>query len=110
MTEYVNMWRNFANFHDRTTVRGYWMAFLINFLIAMGISLLMAVIPLLVVVEFVYGLAVLVPSISIIVRRLRDAGKGWYHIFWAVLPLIGTIILIILLIKPSIEPDLRAVV
>jgi len=48
-----------------------------------------------------WGLAVLIPSLAVSVRRLRDADRPWYNLFWALLPLIGTIILIVKFCKPS---------
>jgi len=92
------MWKNYANFADRTTVRGYWMAFLFNFIA----GFILGWIP---VVNFLYGLAVLVPGLAIGIRRLRDAGKHWTNIFWILLPLAGVIIYIVFLCKPSVPDD-----
>ena len=100
MPEYVNMWKNYVNFEARTTVRGYWMAFLFNFIVGIIISII-ARVPALGFLSWVYSLAVFLPSTAIIVRRLRDAGKSWANIFWLFLPLVGVIILIVLLCKPS---------
>ena len=49
----------------------------------------------------VWGIIVLLPSLAVTVRRLRDAGYGWAPLLWLLLPLIGTIILIVLLAQPS---------
>jgi len=105
MTEFINMWKNYVNFGDRTTRRGYWMAALFNFIIAVVISVLAQFVPALGIVSLLYGLAVLLPGLAIAVRRLRDAGKKWTNIFWVFLPFIGVIIYIILLCKPSVESD-----
>ena len=102
MNEYLDMWKNFANFNDCTSRRGYWMAYLFNFLAA----LLLGVIAGFLHMEFLgtlYGYAVLIPSLAITVRRLRDAGFHWANLFWAFLPVIGTIILIVKLCKPSAQ-------
>ena len=101
MNEYVAMWKNFANFSDRTSRRGYWMAFLINFIIGLVLSVIIAIIPKLGFISTIYGLAVLIPSLAIAVRRLRDAGKHWGWIFITLVPAVGWIILIIMLCKPS---------
>jgi uncharacterized membrane protein YhaH (DUF805 family) len=99
------MWKNYVNFSARTDKRGYWMAFLFNFLAAMILGIIGQIIPMLIILSSVYSLAVLVPGIGISVRRLRDAGLPWQNIFWAFLPIVGTVILIIKLCKPSIEDD-----
>ncbi|HUG51593.1 MAG TPA: hypothetical protein VLZ78_11410, partial [Terrimesophilobacter sp.] len=33
------------------------------------------------------------PSLAVTVRRLRDAGYQWGHIFWLLLPVAGVIVL-----------------
>ena len=96
------MWQNFANFSDRTDRRGYWMAFLINFIIGLVLSAIVAILPKLAFISTIYGLAVLIPSLAICVRRLRDAGKHWAWIFIPFVPIVGWIILLIMLCKPSV--------
>ncbi len=102
MQEYIAMWKNYANFHDRTTVRGFWMAFLFNFLAGLVLGILTAILPVLGFLTGLYSLAVLVPGLAICVRRLRDAGKAWYCIFLSFIPLVGAIILIVFLCKQSV--------
>ena len=48
-----------------------------------------------------FGLVVLVPSLAVTVRRLRDAGRSWTELFWLLLPVAGLIILIVHLAGPS---------
>jgi uncharacterized membrane protein YhaH (DUF805 family) len=48
-----------------------------------------------------WSLAVLLPSLAVAVRRLRDAGHHWANLFWALVPLAGIIVLIIFWIQPS---------
>ena len=105
MTEWINMWKNYVNFSDRTNVRGYWMAFLFNFIAGLILAAIGRAIPFLLFLGSLYSLAILLPGIGIAVRRLRDAGKAWTNIFWAFLPIVGTVILIVFLCKPSIDDD-----
>jgi len=48
-----------------------------------------------------WDLAVLLPTLAVTVRRLRDAGFGWGHVLWALLPVAGQIILAILCAQPT---------
>ena len=48
-----------------------------------------------------WSLAVLLPSLAVTVRRLRDAGRRWTELFWLLLPIVGAIILIVHLCDPS---------
>ena len=95
---YVDMWKNFANFSGRTTVGGYWWAYLANFIVTIVLNLIGVE-----VLVTVYSLASLIPTLSICIRRLRDAGKGWGWVFINLIPLVGTIIFIVMLCKPSVD-------
>lgn len=44
----------------------------------------------------IYMLALLIPSIAIMVRRLRDSGYHWALIFLALIPYLGSFIIFIL--------------
>jgi uncharacterized membrane protein YhaH (DUF805 family) len=44
-----------------------------------------------------WSLVVLLPSLAVGVRRLRDAGRGWGHVLWILLPVAGLIVLVVLL-------------
>jgi uncharacterized membrane protein YhaH (DUF805 family) len=96
---YVDMWKNFANFSGRTTVAGYWWAYLVNFIV----STVIGFIP---YVGFIYGLVAIIPGLAITVRRLNDAGKHWAWIFISLVPLAGAIILIVMLCKPSVNSNI----
>ncbi|MEP1500313.1 DUF805 domain-containing protein, partial [Nonlabens ulvanivorans] len=48
-----------------------------------------------------YTLATIIPSLAVIVRRLHDTGRsGWFY-FISMIPLVGTVILLIWLIEDS---------
>ena len=97
---YVDMWKNFANFSGRTDVGGYWWAYLGNIIVSIVLGLIGVE-----VLITVYSLATLIPTLSIAVRRLRDAGKGWGWLFINLVPLVGWIIFIIMLCKPSVNSN-----
>lgn len=100
MKEYLDFWRNYANFSDCTSRRGYWMAYLINFLIAFAIGFVASAAELTFLASL-YSLATLVPGLAIQVRRLKDAGYKWTSLLWIFLPLAGSIILLVRLCKPT---------
>ena len=101
MQEYLEMWARYFDFEGRTSVRGYWMAFLFNFLVGIVLGIIVNV-PGLTLISALYSLAAMIPGLALCVRRLRDAGCHWANIFWPCLPLVGTIILIIKLCKQSV--------
>ena len=52
----------------------------------------------------VWSIAVLLPSLAVTVRRLRDTGREWTQLLWLLLPIVGLIILIVQLAEPSVVP------
>ncbi|MCL2816984.1 MAG: DUF805 domain-containing protein [Clostridiales bacterium] len=129
MTEYLNMWKNYKNFSGRTTVRGYWMATLFNFIISLSLGVIMGIIVLIIpslkpslnFLTYLYSAALFVPGLALCIRRLRDAGKEWYDLLWvaaptivgvklkgmggALLVLIGIVIHVILFCQPSVADN-----
>ena len=98
MTEFINLWKNYVNFSDRTTRKGYWMALLFWFIIYIVLIVLMTIVQALAILLGLFALASIVPLIAAQVRRLRDAGKEWWWMFIPVANLIFTIM-------PSVPDD-----
>ena len=93
---YALAFKRYADFRGGTTRPEFWWFFLVNVLIKsvlqfIGIPLLF----------LIYGLVVLIPEIAIWVRRLHDAGYSSWNMLWFLLPVIGWVILLILLCKPT---------
>ena len=104
MTEFKAFWQNYVNFSDRTNRRGYWMAFLFLLIAAFVIGIIAGVTGL-TVLSMIWSLAILVPSLAMAIRRLRDAGMHWAWIFINVIPAIGQIAYLVFLCRPSVEQD-----
>ncbi len=110
MDWYLMALKKYAEFQGRAQRKEYWMFTLFNFL---AMVLLGAVGALLGgggegglgdVLQGLYGLGVLVPGIAVTVRRLHDIGKsGWWGLV-ALIPLIGSLILIYFAVKDS-QPE-----
>jgi len=49
----------------------------------------------------IWAAAVLIPSLAVTVRRLRDAGKDWTNILWIVVPVAGFVVLLVKLAAPT---------
>ena len=50
-----------------------------------------------------WGVATLLPHLAVAVRRLRDAGYGWTHLLWGLIPVAGLFILAMFLAQPTKE-------
>jgi uncharacterized membrane protein YhaH (DUF805 family) len=57
-------------------------------------------------ISLLYSLAVLLPGLAVLVRRLHDIGKGGGWIFITLIPLVGFIWMLVLLVTDS-EGDNR---
>lgn len=99
--EYVTMWQKWNDFEGRSSVRDYWMAILINWLVIMILGALGQGFRIFNLIDAMYGIAVIVPSLAIFVRRMHDINKSGWNILWLLIPLFGWIYLIYLLIQPS---------
>jgi uncharacterized membrane protein YhaH (DUF805 family) len=51
----------------------------------------------------IWNLGVLLPTLAVTVRRLRDAGLHWAWILIGLVPLVGWVVLIVLLARPGVE-------
>ena len=109
MKEYLDMWKNYANFQGRTSIRGYWMAFLFNCIASTILTIIGKAVPALTFLTSIYSLAIVVPSLSIAIRRVRDGGKKWSCILLPLIPLVGWIIYIVKLCAPTVAEPVEAV-
>ena len=93
----------YATFEGRARRSEYWYFFLFNFIVTMVISVLVNALSLPPFISGLVSLALLVPGLAVAWRRFHDIGKSgaWYLL--SLIPIIGTIIVIIWLCKDS-EP------
>ncbi|OSS42867.1 Integral membrane protein [Desulfurella amilsii] len=77
---YLLAFKNYINFEGKATRKEFWYFHLVNFIIIATLLLLSyLIIPYLVGLYWLYSLAIVVPNVSLFVRRLHDIGKsGWY--------------------------------
>ena len=101
---YKEFWKRYVDFDGTSSRPKFWYAVLINAIISFAINSFSHISSLKIalnVVDSLWGIAVLIPSLALALRRLRDAGKNLANIFWILLPIIGWIILIVLYCQPS---------
>ena len=94
---YLEALKKYAVFSGRARRKEYWYFVLFTFLIGVALGF----VDMTGVLGNVYTLAVLIPSITVDVRRLHDTDhSGWW--LWIVLvPLIGAIVLLVFLVSDS---------
>jgi uncharacterized membrane protein YhaH (DUF805 family) len=99
---YLDVLKRYVDFSGRTGRKEFWMFTLINFVVAVGVFAADRLIlgeDTLPYLYCLYGVAVLLPVLSVTVRRLHDIdfSAWWYLIVF--IPLVGGIVLLILLVK-----------
>ncbi|MGZ9836528.1 DUF805 domain-containing protein [Streptococcus sp. V940] len=124
---YKNFFKGYAEFTGRSTRPDYWWVWLGNFILSIPfwviyiytvfLSAVMdsvsdsaseaafMIFGLVAIIYVVFYLAILVPTIALTIRRLRDAGFHWAFIFLRFAPMVGGIALLILLAMPTKETE-----
>lgn len=103
MNWYLKVLKQYADFTGRARRKEYWMFFLVH----IGVSIVAMILDNLLGLTFMgigygplyllYGIAVILPGIAVGIRRLHDVGKSGWMLLIALIPLIGSIWLIVLM-------------
>jgi len=106
MNWYLDVLKNkYATFDGRARRKEYWMFFLFNILVAIGLGIVEALIGTAGLIGGLYGLAVLIPGIAVTVRRLHDTSRSGWWILIVLIPAVGTLILLIFMVLDSQPGD-----
>lgn len=112
---YKKYWMGYVDFTGRSTRSDYWLAVLANTIVSIILFTVIIVVivfdspgsdyhvilNLLYLLVMTYFPASFIPSISLQVRRLRDAGFHWALIFLRFASVIGDIVLLVLSCQPT---------
>lgn len=107
MDNYIEVLKKYAVFSGRASRKEYWMFMLVNVLVMFGLNFLSVIFDssILRVPAFLYILAVLIPSLAVYVRRLHDTNHSAWWILLGLIPIVGSIILLIFLVTDSQAGD-----
>jgi len=103
MNWYLKVLKNYAVFRGRARRKEYWMFVLFYLIFAIVAVILDNVLGTAIenigygLFYILYVLAVLIPYLAVTVRRLHDVGKSGWMILIALIPLIGSIWLLVLM-------------
>jgi len=110
---YLEALRKYAVFSGRSRRKEYWTFFLVNFVVVTALLLVDQQIGTFDpetgagLLNALYTLALLLPSIAVAVRRLHDTDRVGWWVLLSLIPIIGSIILIFFLIQDSTAGDNR---
>jgi uncharacterized membrane protein YhaH (DUF805 family) len=102
----TTVFRKYAEFTGRATRPEFWWWALFNLLVAAALNFFNVIrigdnAYLGSLLAGLWGVAVLLPNLAVTVRRLRDSGYGWGHLFWILVPIAGIFVLIAFLAQPT---------
>ena len=105
MLWFLKVLNQYSDFDGRARRKEYWMFVLFNMVFGIAASILDTVLGLTWgalgygLIQAVYGLAMLIPGLAVCVRRLHDTGRSGWILLVVFIPIIGTIWILILLLK-----------
>ena len=88
---YFEVLKKYAVFTGRAGRKEYWMFVLFNLIIMIVLAIIEGLAGSPGVIGGLYGLAVLLPSIAVSVRRLHDTNRSGWWVFISLVPVVGVI-------------------
>ncbi|MGW7272044.1 DUF805 domain-containing protein [Streptomyces sp. NPDC054864] len=104
MGTYLRGWTRCFDFWAVSPRAEFWVFVALNALISLTLKLIADPVGIGLILYYVFSFAIIIPSFAVAVRRLRDGGNSPWLILFLLLPLIGTVILIVLWLQKSQGP------
>ena len=103
---YLDVLKKYAVFNERARRKEYWMFFLFNIIICFVLGFVEGLLGIAAgsgtgVLSILYVLAVLIPGIAVSVRRLHDTNRSGWWLLIGLVPLIGSIVLLVFMVQDS---------
>ena len=92
---------HYAKFDGRASRPAFWWWFLFGVLVAIGANIIDAILGTWGVVNGLAGLALLLPNLSVAIRRLHDTDHSGWWILIGLIPIVGFIVLLIFYLRES---------
>lgn len=109
---FKNFWKNAFMINGRMSRSDFWWAYLANILFAMVIGFVLGFMDGILgkifitnIILLVYYVAFFVGSLTAEIRRLHDTNRSGWFVLISLIPLIGSIILLVFLCSPTVEPN-----
>jgi uncharacterized membrane protein YhaH (DUF805 family) len=96
---YLEVLKKYTLFTGRARRSEYWYFVLVSFVITLVLGIVDAILRKMVgmgPLGMLYGLAVLVPSIAVAIRRLHDTDRSGWWLLLALVPLVGLVLIVFL--------------
>ncbi len=107
MNWYFEVLKKYAVFSGRARRKEYWFFVLFNIIVSIILAVIDGVTGTLDpesgmgLLGLIYTLAILIPALAVSVRRLHDTGRSGWWLLILLIPLIGTIVILIFMVQDS---------
>jgi uncharacterized membrane protein YhaH (DUF805 family) len=110
MNAYISVLTHYAVFQGRAQRKEFWMFVLFDTIIGIILNIIDVIIMSNITgsinwLTIIYALALLIPSISVTVRRLHDTDHSGWWFFILLIPILGAILLFVFMILDSDSPE-----
>jgi uncharacterized membrane protein YhaH (DUF805 family) len=111
MNWYLEVMKKYAVFSGRARRKEYWFFILFNMIFAIVAMIVDNVLGIAIEglgygpIYILYGLAILLPNLGVLVRRLHDVGKSGWFFFITFIPIVGAIWLLVLLCRDGVQGE-----
>ena len=103
MNWYLKVIRNYTGFSGRARRKEYWMFALFNIIFSTILTIIDKSLKLNIsytqygILNTLYSLAIFLPSLAVMVRRLHDIGKSGWYIFIFIIPIFVAAVIVLML-------------
>ncbi|HDH03921.1 MAG TPA: DUF805 domain-containing protein [Candidatus Campbellbacteria bacterium] len=106
MNYYLAVLKKYAIFNGRARRAEYWYFTLFNLIISVALGVVNGIVFFttgisIIVLCWIYVLAVVIPSLAVAVRRLHDTGRSGWWMLISLIPFIGGIVLLVFFVQDS---------
>lgn len=107
-TAIVTVLRKYADFEGRAGLAEFWWFFLFTTLVSTALGTIgstpsPAASTVGGTLASIWSIGMLLPTLAVAVRRLRDGGNRWPQLFWLLVPIAGMIVLALRLCDPPTD-------
>ena len=95
MEWYIKVLSNYFVFEGRARRKELWIFVLVNLFILIGIGIVESMVGLTGSLTGLYNLVIFIPSLAVGARRLHDTGRSAWWLLLNLLPVLGTLILLV---------------
>lgn len=105
MEWYIGVLRQYAVYTGRARRKEYWMFLLISTIVSIVLNVVDGLFGSLGGASLLYGLAVLLPTACVAIRRLHDTGRSGWWLLLCFIPVVGVLILLFFLVQDGADEE-----